>query len=183
MNKHHEWLVLITVALALFLGAITKQKAIHQTQVVTWQKNLIEVPAHWTIPSQQEDMFVAADLDQGQFGPKLTIQRISPLELSPAGRGLRNVANNWALKQTKKFSDHRVLSISEMSVQGRHGIKMECVYLQDVGPNLTPGLMRSTEVLVPLENEIFVWIFAAKESEFADFEKLQTRLLEKWHPE
>ena len=178
MNKHHEWLVLLIVAVALLLGGITKQKALHQVQVIQWQKNQIEVPAHWTITSQDQDLFVAADLDQGQFGPKLTMQRIS----LQAGSDLRNVANNWALKQTKQYSDHRVLSISEASVQGKAGIKMDCVYLQDIGPNLIPGLMRSTEVLVPIQNEIYIWIFAAKESEFENLEKLQTRLLEKWIP-
>jgi hypothetical protein len=78
-----EWVVWLTVAIALLIGFWLQLSASREMQSVTIGDSTITYPADWT-PTKRENLnFSAADLKEGPFGMRIAIAQFDKKKLLP----------------------------------------------------------------------------------------------------
>ena len=176
-----EWPMLLTLVSAVLAGIWIQSAVQNQMNTIQWAEGSIRIPAGWKIVALEPNDFAVADYrTAGAFGSQLSLKRLSKTVLLPGGGELYQAASNWTLERAKGNASYRLLNMSPVRVNGHNAMKLQSVYLQHVGPNMAPGLMHSTEFVLTVDDEFYIWSFSAEEDRFQQTAKLQKRLLNEW---
>lgn len=177
-SQEPEWVVWLTVAIALMIGFWLQLSASREMQTVQVGNISISYPADWNPIAKEDRAFTAADLSGGgPFGMRVSITQLDKKALLPDKGGLWEGAVNWTIDQSRRLPGYRVLSMNQTQIQGQNAIRIESAYLQEIGPNQMPGLMHGIDNLVLNGNEFFILSFAAQENDFEASRKWNDKLL------
>lgn len=180
-RQEPEWVVWLTVAIALMIGFWLQLSASREMQTVQVGDSSITYPADWSPIAKGNRTFTAADLNGGgPFGTRVTITQLDKKTLLSDKDGLWEAAVNWTIDEGRKLPGYRVLSMNQTQVQGQNAISIESAYLQEIGPNQLPGLMHGIDTLVLNGNKFSILSFAAQQNDFEANRKWNDKLLKSW---
>lgn len=180
-RQEPEWVVWLTVALALMIGFWLQLSASREMQTVQVGDGSITYPADWSPIAKESRTFTAADLTGGgPFGTRVTITQLDKRTLLTGKGGLWEAAVNWTIDQSRKLPGYRVLSMNQTQVQGQNAISIESAYLQEIGPNQMPGLMHGIDTMILNGNKFFILSFATQENQFEATKNWNDKFLKSW---
>lgn len=185
-----EWVVILTVAVALAIGWAVQTAVVSRTQAASVGAMGIAYPDRWVQIREEGAAFAAADLlGGGAFGPRVSLWEVATRELLPEGMAteteptLADLAGAWALKGGERLSAYRPLKSERTPVQGREAIKISYAYVSDgtqAGARGVPRVMQAADTVVLAGDRLLVLTFAAESSQFADLGEQHQRLLASW---
>lgn len=189
-GEEPEWVVLLTVAVALALGSLMQMVVTSQTERATVGSMSVDYPARWAQVREEGAAFAATDLlGRGAFGPRVVLWEVGRAELLPAGTvtgdepALAELAGAWALRRGQTLPAYRPLGSQRTTVQAREALKISYAYVSDgtrAGARGVPKVMQAVDTLVLAGDRLLVLTFAAESGEFADLGDQHERLLASW---
>jgi hypothetical protein len=183
-----EWVVWLTVVLALLIGFGIRTAVVGRTETVQAGPTMITYPATWVQDTEEGALFAATDFDSGSFGARAEVRQVSRAELAPienlSGPVVpEDVAINWSILRGADLEGYRVLEIVPVAVQGREALQIDYVYLVDAplaGAGALPGLIHAIDTIVPSGEAFLVLTVAVDASEDATLPSLNDQLLAGW---
>ena len=180
-SQEPEWLVWLTVGLALLLGYLLLNMIAGQTRAATAGAMTLNYPSTW-VPVQSEGAaFSASDrLNGGPFAPTVTLYEMPRTDLLRFEGGVEEAAANWTLRKQDDLVGYRLLNVTP--VEGRDMLRVDSVYLKDaaLGASGIPALMRGID-LIRLSGETFYIMSYSVENDQYDSHKGQLdALLNGW---
>ncbi len=177
-----EWVVWLTLAIALIIGFALQYSVVGRTRDVAIGNSTVAYPAGWAQVSRNSSGFTAADLGTGgPFAARVSLLQLDRTVLLPGGGGLYNAAVNWSIKNRDKLTGYRLLEIKNIKVRNRDAIQLESAFLMELGTHQMPGLMRSVDTLVLNGNTFDILSFASEQSQFDRLAPLRKQLLKSWN--
>ena len=179
--KEPEWLVWLTVGVALLLGYLLLTMINGQTRSASAGSMNLNYPSTW-VPVQREGAaFAASDrLSGGPFAPTVTLYELPRTDLLPLTGGLEEAAANWTLRKQEDLVGYRVLSVTP--VEGRDMLRVDSVYLQDptIGASGLPALMRGVDFIKLAGDNFYILSYSVENSEYDSHRGQLEALLNGW---
>jgi hypothetical protein len=180
-SQEPEWVVWLTVGVALLLGYLLLVMTTGQTRPASAGGMSLNYPSTW-VPMQTEGAaFSASDrLNGGPFAPSVTLYEMPRTDLLRLEGGVQEAAANWTLRKQDELVGYRVLSMT--SVEGRDAIKIDSVYLKDptLGGSGVPALMRGIDVIALSGDKFYILSYSVENSEYDSHKGQFESLLSGW---
>jgi hypothetical protein len=176
-----EWVVWLTVGIALTIGFWLQLSVSRQMQSITLGDSTLSYPSNWVQTSKHQTGFTVADLNEGgPFGPRVSLYQFGKKILMPGKGELYQAAINWSLMDRQNKTSYSMLEIKNVKIKGRDAIQLESAYLLSIGANRMPGLMHSVDTILLNGNQFNILSFAAEQSRFEELSPLRKQILAHW---
>ncbi|MEO8285616.1 MAG: hypothetical protein ABI670_04215 [Chloroflexota bacterium] len=178
-----EWMVWVTVAVALVLGFFLMWYITNQTTAASAGGTTLSYPATWVQTSESGAAFAVADLrNGGTFGDRAAVFELPKAELLPRDGGLQEAAANYTLAQQDARVGYRVLSVHSLTVQNRDAIQIESGYLLDspYGGTSMPALMHGIDTIVMSGDTFYVLSYATRAGDVDNATSANDKLVNNW---
>lgn len=184
-GQEPEWLVVLTVALAVILGLALQYAVSVRSLSASVGSTTLSYPAGWVRTSEEGAQFAAADLNRGgAYAPRVSVREFAKTDLVPLSGDLYEAALNWSVQKGENLVGYRVLDIQPVTLAGRPAYNIETAYLMDdalgSGTNNVPGLMHAVDTVVESRDKYYVLNFATEQTQFARQRDLHNTLLAGW---
>ena len=196
-SQEPEWLVWLTVGVALLLGYLLLVMITGQTRSATAGAMTLKYPSTW-VPVQVEGAAFAASerLYGGPFAPTVTLYEMPRTDLLRLAGGVEEAASNWTLRKQEELVGYRVLNVSAIgggavatpSLEGSSEqqavdtLRVDSVYLQDpaIGATGIPSLMRGIDVIKLKGETFYIMSYTVENSEYDSHRGQLESLLNGW---
>lgn len=182
-GEEPEFMVWVTVAVALVLGFFLMFFITNQTSTVTAGTTTISYPSTWVAATQKGAVFAVADTKGGGvFGDRVAVYQLAKTDLLPGQGGLTEAAGNWSLQQQKSRVGYRSLSIDTTKVQDKDAVTVEDAYLLDspYGASSLPALMHGYDTVVQSGDNFYVLTFATADPDNDHAKSMNDKLVSSW---
>jgi hypothetical protein len=185
-HEEPEWVVWLTVVVALVIGYLLATAVAGQTVVAAAGGTDVAYPASWSKYNESGAVLAAADLNnQGIYAPRVIVRQVAKTDLTrKADATLNDALKAWTFNQANALVGYHLLNQSSTQVQGRPAVQVEYAYLLDspkgAGGGTMPGLMRAVDTIVASGDQYYILTFAAESSKFTSLRDLRDELLESW---
>ncbi|HET9495174.1 MAG TPA: hypothetical protein VFR15_13170 [Chloroflexia bacterium] len=193
-----EWLVWLTLGVALLLGYLLLVMITGQSRTASAGSMSLSYPSTW-VPVQTEGAaFSASDrLNGGAFAPTVTLYEMPRTDLLRMAGGVEEAAANWTLRKQDELVGYRVLSvtgvgggpISTPSLEGGgpaeqavDTLRVDSVYLVDpvIGATGIPALMRGIDVIRLRGETFYILSYSVENSKYDSYRGQFESLLNSW---
>lgn len=193
-----EWLVWLTVGVALLLGYLLLVMTTGQTRSATAGAMTLNYPSTW-VPVQTEGAaFSASDrLNGGPFAPTVTLYEMPRADLLRLEGGVEDAAANWTLRKQDELVGYRVLSVTSVgggaiatpsleggnpATQASNTVRVDSVYLKDaaIGGSGIPALMRGIDVIRLSGDNFYILSYSVENSQYDSHRGQFEALLNGW---
>jgi hypothetical protein len=197
-SQEPEWLVWLTVGVALLLGYVLLVMTLGQTRSATAGAMTLNYPSTW-VPVQTEDAtFSASDrLNGGPFAPTVVLYEMPRADLLRLAGGVEEAAANWTLRKQDELVGYRVLGVTSVGggavatpsldganepQQGSNTVRVDSVYLKDaaIGGSGIPALMRGIDVIRLSGDNFYILSYSVENSEYDSHRGQFEALLNGW---
>jgi hypothetical protein len=178
-----EFMVWITVAVALVLGFFLMFYVTNQTNSVTVGNTTISYPSTWVADNAKGAALAVADTKGGGvFGDRAAVYQYPKTALLPGQGGLTEAAGNWSLQQQTSRVGYRSLAIDTTKVQGKDGVTVEYAYLMDspYGASAMPALMHGYATIVQSGDNFYVLTYATADPDNSRAKSMNDKLVSSW---
>lgn len=156
-GEEPEWIVVITVLVALLLGGVLMLVATGQMAVVTLEKLSVKYPASWSVTDDKTSGLVGAQDMASNTSVMVQVFR----KLDPAKPVLiDDLVTLRSFEQAQKLSLYRVLSTQSVLVGGKSGIMLSYAYVMDPAKSAyqstLPRVMKGADYLVPYQGQVYL---------------------------
>jgi hypothetical protein len=169
-REEPEWVVWLTVAVALVVGLLVQSAVLGRTSTGGAGGSTVAYPERWATTTDDGALFAATDLSGGTYGPRVAIREAQKSDVMPADGTLIDAATGWTLLRRERLAGYRVLGIEEARAAGREAIRVDYVYLasppQGSASGALPGLMRARDTLVESRDRVYALTVAAEADAF-----------------
>lgn len=173
-----EWIVWLTVLIALVLGLFLQSAVVSRTETADAAGVRLSYPAGW---SRQETDSAVLSLSQSPMGVSggatVTVQRLPKPELLRRTAELSDVASSWAITRGQGLVGYRSLGITPTQAAGREAVAVEYAYVggSSLGAvsGALPSVIRSTDIIVPSGDAYLVLSFSAERDAYEQLTRPQ----------
>jgi hypothetical protein len=188
-GEEPEWVVVLTLAVALAIGWFLMATVTGRSHTATAGAVSLAYPAGWAQVKEEGASFAATDLKSGVFGARVSTREVPKSQLvatasAASTMSLSDLAGAWSLRRGVDLSAYRVLKTERTQLRGREAVTVTYAYLaegrQGAASRIVPRVMQGTDTLVAGKDQLFILSFAIESGEFANSAGLQQRLLDGW---
>lgn len=199
-----EWVVWLTVLLALIAGWVLMTLVTGQVQKVTTNAGTISIPSSWATIREEGTTFSATD--RNASGSRVSMRQVAKADLIGAlgPDTLETAASNWAVLRSNDLEGFRVLNIEAVQllqngqiIRTPEGVAqaepvagatpamlVEYAYLanpsESVGANVMPVLFHAIDTLVAKDTQFTVLSIAVDQSSNPQLNALHEQMLKSW---
>lgn len=185
-HEEPEWVVWLTVAVALALGLLLYFVVAQQSTVAAAGSSTLTHPAGWTKYNEKGSLFAVADSARGgPFATRVVVRQVAQSDiLRIKDAQLTDVATAWSFDRKAGLVGYRMLNKSTTRLQGRDAAQIEYAYLMDApggaAPGGMPALMRAVDTIIASGDQYYILTFAAEQSEYPRLDAVRQQILDSW---
>ncbi|MHB1354363.1 MAG: hypothetical protein ACYCZF_00130 [Anaerolineae bacterium] len=156
-GEEPEWIVVITVLIALMLGGVIMLAATGQMAVATLDRLSIKYPATWAVADDDTTGLSGAQDMASNASVMVEVFR----KLDPANPVLMDdLVALRSFQQAQKLTLYRVLSTQAVTVGGKSGVMINYAYVMDPAQSAyqstLPRVMKGADYLVPYQGQVYL---------------------------
>jgi hypothetical protein len=178
-----EWVVWLTVAVALVLGYFLMLFVTNQTNTVSAATTTVSYPATWVPATEKGAALAVADTKGGGiFGDRMAVYQLAKTDLLPGQGGLTEAAGNWSLRQQSDRVGYRSLTVKSTKVGDKDAVTIETAYLMDspFGASAMPALMHGYATIVQSGDKFYVLTYSTADPDNDRAKSMDDKLLSSW---
>jgi hypothetical protein len=164
-GEEPEWIVVITVLVALTLGGVLVLVATGQTAVISVDNLTCKYPANWSLTQDKVlGNIGATDMSSDARISVRVFRKLDPTK--PVT--LDDLMTMRSFEQAQNLSLYRVLTTRKVAVDGNGSIVLSYAYINEPAKSAyqasLPQVMRGADYLVPYQGQVYLVSYEADAS-------------------